>query len=97
MLKFGGSVSQDCRIDQSYFSAHRREDEPHVIIMLEHFYEGNENISRAEVLVALAAMVTQMEHDYLESHCIAPVSYKLSICLPSRLCPWSITWFCTSC
>ncbi|KAJ9222823.1 hypothetical protein DTO169C6_4838 [Paecilomyces variotii] len=73
MLKFGGSVSQDCRIDQSYFSAHRREEEPHVIIMLEHFYEGNENISRAEVLVALAAMVTQMEHDYLESHCIAPV------------------------
>lgn len=74
MLPLGNAITKIYFINNSYASAYRRENEPHVLHVLHHFYEGNDDISRGELLTILATMVTQMEHDYLESHYITPVS-----------------------
>lgn len=74
MLSLGEPYTQYCDINYSSASAYSRENEPHILLVLCHEYEGNDNISRGELLSILAAMVTQMEHDYLKSHCITPVS-----------------------
>ncbi|KAJ9364437.1 hypothetical protein DTO280E4_1683 [Paecilomyces variotii] len=73
MLKDNISATQRFFIEASCYSAYRREDEPHVSIILSCFYQGKEDISHAEVSTILAAMVTQLEHDKLESHSITPV------------------------
>lgn len=74
MIRLGNAYGRECSIDDGYVARENREDEPHVLIILEHFYEGDEKISRIEVMTALAAIITQMEHDYLESHGVTPVS-----------------------
>ncbi|KAJ9267592.1 hypothetical protein DTO212C5_5950 [Paecilomyces variotii] len=73
MLPLGNAITKIYFINNSYASAYRRENEPHILHVLHHFYEGNDDISRGELLTILATMVTQMEHDYLESHYITPV------------------------
>lgn len=74
MLKDNISATQRFFIEASCHSAYRREDEPHVSIVLSYFYQGKEDISHAEVSTILATMVTQLENDNLESHSITPVS-----------------------
>lgn len=54
----------------------QRENEPHVMITMEHFYAGDEKISRGEILAILAVMMTQLDHDTLQSHYITPVSHS---------------------
>ncbi|GAD99544.1 hypothetical protein NFIA_002260 [Paecilomyces variotii No. 5] len=72
MLKFNVGVTQYFFVQASYLSAYRREYEPHVSIILDHYYQGREDISHAELSTILAAMVTQMEHNKLQSHSITP-------------------------
>lgn len=52
----------------------RRKDEPHVILYMTHSYKGDERISRGEIFAVLSMMMTQLDHDALQSHYITPVS-----------------------
>ncbi|KAJ9230638.1 hypothetical protein DTO271D3_6781 [Paecilomyces variotii] len=50
-----------------------RADQPHVIIMIDHKYPGDDMISRAEILAIIAVIMTQLQHENLAEHCIIPV------------------------
>ena len=58
------------------FVAHgnsRRRDEPHVVITMKHFYEGDPRISRGEILAILSVLIMQLDHA-LQSYYITSVS-----------------------
>ncbi|KAJ9323508.1 hypothetical protein DTO027B5_7966 [Paecilomyces variotii] len=50
-----------------------RVNEPHTMVTINHNYTADEKISRAEILTIVAVMMTQLEHEHLEEHCIPPV------------------------
>lgn len=56
-----------------------REQQPHVIVLIEHYFDGDDKISRAEILTILVAIMTQLEHKSLDAHCITPVSAFASL------------------
>lgn len=74
------------RVDHRYAAlGSDRERQPHVIVLIQHYFDGNDKISRAEVLTILMTITTQLEHKSLDAHCITPVSVCVSLLLWTSL------------
>ncbi|GAD97656.1 hypothetical protein NFIA_002260 [Paecilomyces variotii No. 5] len=73
-LNTAGEYGRTFRVHHGYAAlGPDRGRQPHVIALLEHHFDGDKKISRAEVLTILVTTITQLEHAYLDGHCITPV------------------------
>ncbi|KAJ9396092.1 hypothetical protein DTO282F9_6935 [Paecilomyces variotii] len=72
-LNAAGEYGSVFRVDHRYAAlGSDRERQPHVIVLIQHYFDGNDKISRAEVLTILMTITTQLEHKSLDAHCITP-------------------------
>ncbi|KAJ9235411.1 hypothetical protein DTO169E5_6127 [Paecilomyces variotii] len=73
-LNAAGEYGSVFRVDHGYAAlGSDRERQPHVIVLIQHYFDGNDKISRAEVLTILMTIMTQLEHKSLDARCITPV------------------------
>jgi len=73
-----------------------RVNEPHTMVTINHNYTADEKISRAEILTIVAVMMTQLEHEHLEEHCIPPVSISGTLLLKTYTLKLTFLFFTRS-